>query len=108
MPSGNPQPPRGYRVMEERFAMAGDPRWQQGLAEETSMGMSKVRTILDAGWKTTTDPQFVRFLPRTDEDPTADAPNPVAAVEMPVDMWAEFGHPGTVTVTVEPGDLLNV
>lgn len=30
-PSGNPQPPRGHRVMEERFAMAGDPRWEQGL-----------------------------------------------------------------------------
>ena len=30
------------------------------------------------------------------------------ALAMDVDDWVDFGRPSTITITIEPGDLLNV
>jgi hypothetical protein len=31
----------------------------------------------------------------------------LTAVELDPDVWVDMGRPGTLTVTIEPGDLLN-
>lgn len=36
------------------------------------------------------------------------AGDPVYAMRLPIDAWRDMGKPKTITVTVQPGDLLNV
>lgn len=61
--------------------------------------LTKHRTILHY-W--TTSMGLTSFLTR-DED----TGSVVEAHELPEDVWVDMGSPDTITVTVEPGDLLN-
>lgn len=44
---------------------------------------------------------YVFFTYRDDDDPHP------RAYQMPLDDWVEMGSPDIITITIEPGDLLN-
>lgn len=69
------------------------------MAEEISVNLTKTRTILTH--KGDDDDLYARFLSDTEDG------DPRHVLYMERDLWHEMGTPATVTVTVEPGDLLN-
>jgi hypothetical protein len=40
-------------------------------------------------------------------EPRQDGEIPGSKVEIPLQVWEDFGKPRIITVTIEPGDLLN-
>lgn len=68
------------------------------MAEEISVNLTKTRSILT---RRGDDDLYARFLSDTEDGD----PRHVLYVER--DLWHEMGQPSTLTITVEPGDLLN-
>lgn len=67
--------------------------------------VSKSQTIMHA--KQYNKYADVFFQSGLDEDPRDFSPSHYHEHRMSVDMWEEMGRPMTITVTIEPGDLLN-
>jgi hypothetical protein len=61
--------------------------------------LSKVRTVLPIKVDATSGAVFA--------EPEGDPTYSVEAVSLPRDIFEELGRPSFITVTVEPGDLLN-
>lgn len=71
------------------------------------MIITKHQTILSDLIFPDAEDQSVLFVKPAD-DPTEDAVIAVEVYGLPRDLWEEMGSPDQITITVQPGDHLNV